>query len=239
MNIYHPYTLFPLGDKALTIDFGNLIDEYTNKKVLALFQQLRKSNLPFTDLVPAYSSLTVYYDVAAIYAHKEADKTAFETMADLVEGLAASGGEIEEEKPSVIEIPVCYSDLYALDKEELENKTSLSFEQIVELHTASYYRVFMIGFLPGFAYMGEVDPRISIARKAVPTNVKAGSVGIAGRQTGIYPLDSPGGWQIIGRTPRSIFRKDEKNPVLFRAGDEVKFYSISEDEFRNYKNGHS
>jgi inhibitor of KinA len=230
----HPYAIFPLGDRALTVDFGNVIDENINKKVLQLFHQLQKSNFPFIiDVVPAYSSLAVYYDVLYLHQHN-GKQTAFETMAELIESLPIKTDEEQNDK-RLIKIPVCYSDKYALDIEGLAKGKNLSVEEVVRLHTSKIYRVYMLGFLPGFAYMGEVDERIATPRKAEPrTNIVAGSVGIAGKQTGIYPADSPGGWQIIGRTPVQLFNKQQSNPVLFQPGDEVQFYAISEDEFAHY-----
>src|SRR5579875_475557 len=208
MNLYHPYTIFPLGDSALTIDFGNVIDESINKKVIKLFHQIEKVSHPhIIDLVPAYSSLTVYYDVAALY--KE-DETAFETMCEIIEEIAAQKPAEEEKKFNLIEIPVCYSKTFALDIHQIAAEKNLSVEDIIQIHTSKTYRVYMLGFLPGFAYMGEVDERIAFPRKQTPTKVFAGAVGIAGKQTGIYPFESPGGWQLIGRTPMQLFNKNSK-----------------------------
>jgi len=234
MSLYHPYSVFPLGDAALIIDFGNRIDEDTNSKVLQLFHQLKNNLHPFiTDLIPAYSSLTVGYDVCAVYQKKEQDKTAFETMADLVETLCATEPPIAQQT-RLIEVPVCYAQQFASDIRYIAQQNNIAVEEIIHLHTAQTYKVFMIGFLPGFAYMGQVDERIAIPRKSQPTPVLPGAVGIAGRQTGIYPLASPSGWQIVGRTPLKLFDKDKEQPVLFQPGDEIKFYSITEDEFAHY-----
>jgi inhibitor of KinA len=237
MNVYHPYTIFPLGDSALTIDFGNFIYEEINKKVLRLFHHLKNTDHPFiVDLVPAYSSLTICYQLSSI----DRQKTSFETMADIIEELIVNAQDHSESEPNCFRIPVCYSKKFALDVDYLAIKNNLSVEEIIQIHTSKTYRVYMLGFLPGFTYMGEVDERIAIARKPTPrTKVFAGAVGIAGRQTGIYPLESPGGWQIIGRTPLQVFNKNEEQPVLLQPGDEVKFYSISEDEFANYQTGNS
>ena len=133
-----------------------------------------------------------------------------------------------------ISIPVCYSRAFAPDIEFIASEKNISIEKIIQLHTSKSYTVYMIGFLPGFSYMGEVAEAIAIPRKIQPVSVAAGSVGIAGKQTGIYPLESPGGWQIIGRTPLKIFDKGKSDPVLLQPGDEIQFYSISEDEFKNY-----
>jgi inhibitor of KinA len=112
----------------------------------------------------------------------------------------------------------------------------ISPEEVIALHTSKTYRVFMLGFLPGFAYMGQVDEKIAMPRKPQPVNIAAGSVGIAGRQTGIYPLDSPGGWQIIGKTPLKLFDAEREDPVLLQAGDHVQFFSISKNDFREIQN---
>ncbi|HWI90304.1 MAG TPA: 5-oxoprolinase subunit PxpB [Flavisolibacter sp.] len=235
MNPFQPYSIFPLGDSALTIDFGNIISQGINKKVLQLFHHLKSiDDHSIIDLVPAYSSLTVYYDVASFH---QAGKTAFESMADILEQLFSKTFDIPEEETNYFEIPVCYSKKFALDIDYLSIQNKLSVQNIIHIHTSKTYKVYMLGFLPGFTYMGEVDYRIEIARKATPVKLFAGAVGIAGKQTGIYPVESPGGWQIIGRTPIKIFKKEDRSPVLFQPGDEVKFYSITEDEFENYQAG--
>lgn len=235
MNAFQPYSIFPLGDSALTIDFGNIINEDINKKVLKLFHHLKSiDDHSIIDLVPAFSSLTVYYDVASFH---QPEKTAFESMADILEQLFSKSSNIPEEKINYFEIPVCYSKKFALDINYISEHNALSIEEIIHLHTSKTYKVFMLGFLPGFTYMGEVDYRIEIARKVTPVKLFAGAVGIAGKQTGIYPVESPGGWQIIGRTPIKAFKKEDKNPVLFQPGDVVNFYSITEDEFENYQAG--
>ncbi len=186
------------------------------------------------DIVPAYSSLTIHYDVIAIKKHY-GSTSAFAFMKKRLEALLAEERQMPVQPSRRITIPVCYAPKYALDREEITTLTNLSFNEIITIHTSSIYRVFMVGFLPGFAYMGEVDPRIAVPRKHEPrVSIEAGSVGIAGRQTGIYPLASPGGWQIIGHTPVKLFDKEKEELVLFKAGDEVTFYSIDEDEFKSY-----
>jgi inhibitor of KinA len=230
------YTIFPLGDSALTVEFGHVIDRELNKRALALFRQLKSLSLPhLTDIVPAYGSLTVYYDTVAILRETGEDKTAFEavseTVRQLLEGEHLSAIDVS---PRHIRVPVCYASCCAPDLEALAGEKGLTPEEVVHLHTTGTYRVYMLGFLPGFAYMGEVDERIALPRKDKPQRVVAGGVGIAGRQTGIYPLASPGGWQIIGRTPLKLFHRKNEHPVLFSPGDTVTFYSITEDEFAHY-----
>jgi inhibitor of KinA len=137
-----------------------------------------------------------------------------------------------------MKIPVCYAKRFAPDLEELAAGKNLTVANVIHLHTASTYRVYMIGFLPGFPYMGKVDSCIATPRRSSPrTGIPAGSVGIAGQQTGIYPLSSPGGWNIIGRTPLQLFDKNRDHPVLLQPGDNITFYSITEDEFENYQSG--
>ena len=233
MNQLPSYSLFPLGDSALLIDFGNVIDEDINNEVLRIFYQLRSVHSPYIlDVVPAYSSLAVYYDVAALHGE---GRSAFEMMIVEVSNILSSEQAIAERKPAFFEIPVCYSKKFGIDIQELSRRKHVTPEEIIKIHTSKIYRVYMLGFLPGFTYMGEVDERISIERKPVPINLFGGAVGIAGRQTGIYPFESLGGWQIIGRTPIKVFRKEEQHPVMFYPGDEIKFYSISEYEFANYQ----
>ncbi|HYH15426.1 MAG TPA: 5-oxoprolinase subunit PxpB, partial [Flavisolibacter sp.] len=235
--VQKPYTIYPLGDTAITLDFGSVIDTATNKQVLKLFQKLKQLSLPFiSDVVPAYASLTVYYDVVKVRQHIDGDTTAAKAIEALVERTYASLIENVNERTQYIRVPVCYSTNYAPDINALANAKGLTIEQVIQLHVSQTYRVYMIGFMPGFAYMGEVSEQLAIPRKAQPClHVEAGSVGIAGRQTGIYPQASPGGWQIIGRTPLTLFDPHLKTPALFKPGDEVQFYSITEDEFKSYK----
>ncbi len=235
----HPYTIFPLGDAALTIDFGNIIDENINQKVHNIFRQLKSFSFSgITDVVPAYASLTIHYNIAAI--QKFDNKSAFETVLNYINIVLKENQTCESVPSKIIKVPVCYSEKYAPDIIDIVEMRKISVEEIIYLHTSKSYHVFMVGFLPGFPYLGEVDEKLVVSRKQVPrTYVPSGSVGIAGKQTGIYPFSSPGGWQIIGRTPIKLFDKQKDNPVLFNAGDKVEFYSITEDEFQNYQTGYS
>ena len=211
-----------------------MIDGSVNKKVVQLFQQLQALSHPYiTDLVPAYSSLAVYYNLPLVYARKGAYDTAFESMAQLIDTLAGEG-ETPSKTARSLQIPVCYASAFGPDLPFLSRQCGLGVEDIIRLHTSVPYKVYMLGFLPGFAYMGKVDDRLAIPRKPSPLPVAAGSVGIAGSQTGVYPLDSPGGWQIIGRTPFRLFNAAREPAVALQPGDEVTFYSITEDEFANY-----
>jgi inhibitor of KinA len=236
MNAEHPFTILPLGDSALILSFGNVIDENINKKILVLFHKIKSLSLNgVKDIVPSYSSLAIHYDVFIVKQKSLTNKTAFEIIAEEIKIIAEENDQIDLSYSRKIKVPVCYAEKYALDMNEISLEKKLSATEIISLHTGKKYRVYMIGFLPGFAYMGKVDDKLIMPRKAQPRlKVEAGYVGIAGKQTGIYPLTSPGGWQIIGKTPLKLFDKEIKDPVLFQPGDEIEFYSISEDEFTNY-----
>ena len=229
------HTIFPISDSALTIDFGNIIDESTNSKVLSLFRSFQM-NPPegVIEVVPAYSSLTIYYDVFQISKSIPPDQTVFEWLSWDLEERVQLPLETNDKDSRQIEIPVCYENEFAPDMEGLSARNGLSIEEVIHIHCSKQYRVYMLGFLPGFSYMGEVDERISIPRKSQPKPVEAGSIGIAGRQTGIYPFSSPGGWQIIGRTPLRLFDPAKEEPTLLKAGDMVRFTSIRKNEFENY-----
>ncbi len=235
------YRIFPLGDAALTIDFGNVIDASLNKKVLAIFSTLQQQPLPgMIEAVPAYSSLTIYYDVVSVAKKMGRTKPVYETIKKMVEEILATMNPESVDTPSrLLQIPVCYESSFAPGLKDLAIARKITTEEIIAIHTATTYRVYLLGFLPGFAYMGEVDERISMPRKTQPENVQAGAVGIAGKQTGIYPLASPGGWCIIGRTPLQLFDAEGNGKTMFQAGDTVQFISIGKDEFESYQGRHT
>jgi inhibitor of KinA len=231
------YRIFPLGDSAFTIDFGNTIDETINNEVVARFNELTLAPLPgMIEAIPAYSSLTVYYDVVKAKKIIAKGQTAFEAIKQELDKRLQQPVQQKNISERLIKIPVCYEEEYALDMRPLTASKNISAEEVVRIHTAVTYKVYMLGFLPGFAYMGEVDERIAVPRKSQPVTVMAGSVGIAGRQTGIYPFASPGGWSIIGRTPLTLFDAYKKDATLLRAGDIIQFYSISKSEFYEIQN---
>jgi len=229
------YHIFPLGDAGLTISFGETMDISVNERVIALFYHLQELRLSFVlDVVPAYSSLTLYYDVVQIKG-MQIEQLAFDYVVAQLHSIIQSTASVKPRSSSAIRIPVCYDAEYGPDLELLSALKGCSEAEIIQWHISKTYRVYMIGFLPGFPYMGTVDERLATPRKAEPrTHVPAGSVGIAGMQTGIYPVASPGGWQIIGRTPLILFDQQRSNPVLLKPGDEVEFYAITKDEFENY-----
>jgi inhibitor of KinA len=235
--MFYPAPLiYPCGDHAITIAFGDAIDKDINRKVISLFKYI--SNWPpegLRNLVPAYNSLTLIYDTALL-KKKDPSASVYENMHIYLETVVEKAA-VEKILSKTIDVPVCYDALLAPDLASLAALHSLSVEDAISLHTSKAYHVYMIGFLPGFAYMGSVDEQICTPRKANPrTFVPAGSVGIAGEQTGIYPFNSPGGWQIIGQTPVQMFDAKREDPCFLHPGDEVRFYAITLDEFKKIKN---
>ena len=219
---------FPLGESAITVEFGNVISVRLNEKAISLAQFIEQQGFPgFIETVPAYCSTTVFYDLMTVRRNYPEFPTAFDAVRSIIEVAIVDTGPAVQTDPKPIEIPVDFGSDAALDLEFVAKKSRLSPDEVIEIFTAQTYRVFMLGFLPGFSYMGEVDERIAVPRKPNPrTIVPKGSVGIAGRQTGIYSLESPGGWQIIGRTPTEMFTPDASKATYLDAGDAVRFVSI-------------
>lgn len=229
------YKIFPLGDAAITLDMGNSINEALNQKALAM--QLWLLAHPFEglkDCLVSYSSLTVQYNPVIVKKYYNLQTTVFAWVSDYLKRAFDKSIQTTQVEKEIIKIPVCYEGNFAPDLAALALQKQLTEQEVVNIHTTTIYNVYMIGFLPGFSYMGEVNERIAVPRKQHPTQVLAGSVGIAGSQTGIYPLNSPGGWQIVGRTPLRLFDPFVPEPVKLQAGDKVQFYSITQQEFDSY-----
>ena len=226
-------SIYPTGENALTISFGNTIDQEINRRVFKLYQFLLTAAPPFwIDLIPAYSSLTIIYNPA--FAHGQ-PSTTFDWVKQKIEEALTKTDRIKLPVARHVTIPLCYHSQFALDMKLVCEQKKISTEELIKLHSQQVYHVYMLGFLPGFTYLGTLDSRIATPRLATPrTQVTAGSVGIAGVQTGIYPLDSPGGWNIIGRTPVKIFDFSRTKPVLLYPGDAVEFNPISLEEFENF-----
>ncbi len=239
-SMSHPemtYHIYSIGDSAITVDFGNTIQEAINREVLNRFHYLKQHPLyGMVEVAPAYSSFTIYYDMQTIRKKYPDDNTAFAWMKKQTEDFLRQPVPENEFPDRLVKIPVCYATEMAPDIRQTALTNNISVEEVISIHTSVTYRVFMLGFLPGFAYMGEVEESISVPRKTQPENVAAGSVGIAGKQTGVYPMASPGGWQIIGRTPVKLFDKEKEDPALLKAGDRVQFYAISKNEFYEKQN---
>ena len=235
-----------LGDHALVFSLEEKMSEEIIEKIMALKKNIEAFHFDFIkELIPSYHTLSLVYDINLFYENEIASKnnqsiiecgnamlTAFNSAAVNIELANATEKNSSTAIEKIIRIPVCYDKCLGIDLENIVSKNKISIEEIIKIHTEETYLVYCLGFLPGFAYMGKVNESIQIARHASPRKeVFAGSVGIAGMQTGIYPMNSPGGWQIIGRTPLKIFDKTPTILGKLEAGNLIQFYPISFSEF--------
>lgn len=213
------------GDCAVTVAFAQEIREDTNRKIRYLAKKLQNAGIHgLQETVPTYCSLTVYYEPLVLSRRKLEHQ--------ILHFLAAYQPDTAEKK-RIFQIPVCYEGEFAPDMEDVCRLTGLSREQVIALHSSVDYLIYMLGFLPGFPYLGGMDPRLEVPRLDSPrTRIPAGAVGIGGKQTGVYPLASPGGWRLIGRTPAVIYDPNREKPIVYEAGDYIRFCPISTDEFR-------
>lgn len=231
--------LHPLGDSALLIRFGDRIDPDSAEKVRAAVRKLEAQPFPgFIEAVPSYAALAVYYDPWIVYRtlrdkRAVAEEAVYEAVCDTVRSLLASQSvEDDDEIDDAVTIPVCYGGSYGPDLDELAAYHRIGVKEAVALHAGAEYTVAMIGFAPGFPYLAGLPERLATPRRATPrSEVPAGSIGIAGTQAGMYPLQTPGGWNIIGRTPLPLFRPDSERPSLLLAGDRVRFEPITPERF--------
>jgi inhibitor of KinA len=236
-------TLAPLGDSAVVVTLGTSIDESTLVRVRSLAAELELEKSPaIVDVVPAYSTVTVFYDIVMTGTSAEAPYDRIcRVISDCVKKIEHRWPDLvranlertsSNEARRVVEIPVCYGGTFGPDIDEVAQHGGVSAEEVASMHSGVVYDVHAVGFTPGFPYLAGLVEKLHTPRKATPRlAVPRGSVGIGGRQTGIYPLSSPGGWQLIGRTPRILFDVEHMPPALLRVGDRVKFTPISEKEF--------
>jgi KipI family sensor histidine kinase inhibitor len=202
----------PLGDTALLAELGTRLDTALNTRAIALATALKKRR-DVRQAIASYASVTVHFDP---------DQATHDSLAAAIKRLAVKRPPISE-PGRLHRIPVTYD---GPDIETVAERLKLSPEEVAEIHTRPIYRVFLVGFVPGWAYLGPLAEELELPRRHVPrTQVPAGSVAIAGRQTGIYPLPTPGGWHLIGRTKVKLFLPDSYLPCLFRTGDRVKFFA--------------
>ena len=213
------------GESCVVVEFADEIDRAANDAVMRLRDYLKsQKKVPVIECLPTYRSLAVYFDPLAVTAD---DIIAAAKAMPKPEGESNAGSHFE------IEIPVCYGGEYGPDIANVAEHAGISEEEVVKRHTARVCHCYMIGFLPGFAYLGGMDESIATPRLSTPrTAIAGGSVGIAGKQTGIYPIQSPGGWQLIGRTPLRLFTPEAERPTLIDAGFGVRFVSVSEEEYK-------
>jgi KipI family sensor histidine kinase inhibitor len=212
------------GDAALVVELPARFDEETSDRVVAMAEAARRRfGFAVRDAVVGYHTLTVYFDPLTI------DSRWLEEQLEIV---AREDQREQAMTRAAIEVPVCYGGDLGPDLATVAQQAGISEDDVIALHTGRDYRVFVVGFVPGFAYMGPVDPKLALPRRSNPrTRVPAGSVAIAAGQTGIYPVETPGGWHIIGRAPVRPFDQARSEPSLFRPGDRVRFRTISRETF--------
>ena len=216
------------GDSSLLIEFGSQISPEINQKITTTVQLMKEQHIEgVVDIIPAFCSLLINYDPRVIsYAELKT------RMKDLVKVDVKAQAGVKK----VFEIPVCYGGEYGPDIENIAKHAGLSVEEVMEIHSSRDYLIYMLGFMPGFTYLGGLDERIHTPRLSNPRlKINAGSVGIGGSQTGIYPLDSPGGWQLMGMTPVKTYDPEREIPILVEAGDYIRFVPISEEEYLRIK----
>ena len=217
------------GDTALTAEFGNEISESINAQIRAFNIALEHAKIPgIVETVPTYRSLMVHYDPGII---------SYGSLVKKLKSLLTQLDKIEIPPSSVLEIPVLYGgEEMGPDLAFVAENAGKTEQEVIDIHTSTEYLIYMLGFTPGFTYLGGMDESIAAPRLSQPrVRIPAGSVGIAGKQTGVYPIDSPGGWQLIGKTPVRIYDERRKDPIFYRAGDYIRFVPIGEEEYREIR----
>lgn len=214
------------GDKGLVIEFGNEISAAVNKKVRNLYLAIQKNGIKgIQEMIPTYRSLLIQYNPIEID---------IDDLIEKLQGIEKALDSIELPKPRIIEIPTAYGEAFGEDIDFVAEHNGISVEEVIRIHSSVDYLVYMLGFTPGFPYLGGMSDKIETPRLKTPrTRIPAGSVGIAGKQTGIYPIESPGGWQLIGRTPIKLYDPKREVPIILRAGDYLRFIPIDNNEYNS------
>ena len=228
-----PYVSFvPLGDRALLIEVGDAVAPAVTARLRALTRRIGAESLPgVTDIVPSFCSLALHYDPRIVQQSAEG-RSPYDALVERLQSLLADAQAVPEEEGRLFEIPVAYGGDWGEDLAPLAQSKGLTIEQAIEIHSAQTYSVFALGFAPGFGYMGPVDSRLREPRRAAPrSKVAAGSVALANEYTAIYPMEIPGGWHVIGRTPWRLFDAGREPPALLAAGDRVRFRAIPSADF--------
>lgn len=221
-------SILTAGDSSLLVQFGDEIKPEINRKIAATVQLMREQHIEgVLDVIPAFCSLLVNYD-PRVASYNEI-KT---RITNLLKIETTAGAE----RKRIFEIPVCYGGKYGPDMAFIAEHAGMTEAEVIRLHSSRDYLIYMLGFLPGFCYLGGLDERLHTPRLASPRlKIEAGSVGIGGSQTGIYPMDSPGGWQLMGMTPVKTYDPERKIPILVEAGDYIRFVPVDEEEYMRIK----
>jgi len=226
--LYDKFQYRIMGDRSVLVELGDEISPQVNQRVREFYVVLMENPIEgLVETVPTYRSLLIFYDPL---------KTSFTALQHRIEDLYRKIKGIKIPDPKTMKIPVVYGAKYGPDLEWVAQYHKISSKMVIRLHTETIYQVYMIGFMPGFPYMGELPESLATPRRETPrTVIPQGSVAIAQRQTGIYPVESPGGWQILGRTPLKLFNPHHSPPTLLEMGDVVQFFSIGEEEFKRWQ----
>ncbi len=227
-------SVYALGDHAIVFALAPSVDTTTVNAISQLNQFIKSKNIVgIVDTIPSYHTLTLIYDPNKfLFPISNFSTQLISFCTNVISAFDEQPTQLLQNETNIINVPVCYDSAFALDIEKISEQKNISVQEIINIHTADIYEVYSIGFLPGFTYMGIVHESIQIPRHEKPRmHVTAGSVGIAGLQTGIYPTNSPGGWQIIGRTPWKVFDPNPNKLAKFKVGDRIQFYPISKIDF--------
>lgn len=218
------YRILSAGDKAIVVEFGNTIDEATNQMVHHLAEYLNKKQLfGIVELIPTFRSLMIQFEPALLSR---------EALEEVICSFDANNTCFEASIKHVIEIPCCYSTRFGIDLPAIELEKQMDRDELIRIHSGRDYKIYMLGFLPGFVYLGGLDPRIELPRLSSPrVRINPGTVGIGGNQTGVYPIASPGGWRLIGGTPVDFYHPTREQPILCQAGEYIRFTPIFIDEY--------
>lgn len=232
------YKLCMLGDNAVMIELGVEINEEIQQKVQTVSYLLDENNEEWQiEYIPTFTSVTVYYDPYQAYKLANGNKSPYKAVSDRIREILSASSAGTKIKQRVVEIPICYGGEFGPDLSFVAKHNGLTPEEVVHIHSSREYLVYMLGFAPGFPYLGGMSERIAAPRRATPrSKIPSRSLGIAGTQTGIYPIETPGGWQLIGRTPLNLFQPEKEEPSLLKAGDKIKFNPINAKEYYHWEN---
>ena len=227
--MYDKIKYLSAGDKAVVMEFGNEISKDINAKIRNVVKSVEEAKVDgIVELLPTYRSLMIMYDPL---------KIEYSELISTLDFMSSKQVDNEEEKIKIVEFPTVYGGEYGPDINFVAEHNNITVDEVIKIHTGTDYLVYMMGFTPGFTYLGGMSDKIVTPRLASPrTKIPAGSVGIAGAQTGMYPSETPGGWQLIGRTPLKLYDSDKEPPVMLSAGDYVRYVSVSEEEYLEIKN---
>lgn len=217
------------GDSAMVVEFGKTIEDELNRKVHAMSCWIEAKEIPgVTEVIPTFRSLMVCYDYHVIK---------FARLKEILEQFDTALSDTEKSIKKIRKVPCCYGARFGVDLADMEKITGIDRDEIIRIHSSVDYKIYMLGFLPGFVYLGGLDKRLEVPRLKTPRiKIQPGAVGIGGSQTGVYPIASPGGWRLIGGTPLDFYNPDREHPILCEAGEYIRFVPVNIDEYYDIRN---